>query len=149
MEKLIKQLTERRAWEKLHVLYLGGGGPPRYSPGEGGLATGINASEVPLELVFEADDKYRVALIVALLKNGASANGLKNKREFPLQLALKARDYKLVVTLLQHGADATCLLGKAGDSLLHQALKQMLTTGMSLCCHLTDCTNPSISRMNA
>ena len=91
--------------------------------------------------MFEADEKYRVALILALLKNGASANGLKNKKEFPLQLALKPRDYKLVVTLLQHGADAACLLGKPGDSLLHEALKQMLTTGLSICCHLTDSTD--------
>ena len=130
LEKLIKQLTEKKAWDKLHVLYLGGGGPQRYSPGEGGLATGIDASEIPLELVFDAGEKYRVPLIVALLENGAFPNGLGKKRESPLEMALEAEDYSMVVTLLQYNADPTCIVTKAGDSLLHGALKQLFATGV-------------------
>lgn len=114
----------------MHVLYLGGGGPQRYSPGDGGLATGIDASEIPIELVFEAGDKYRVPLIGALLENGASPNGLRKRRECPLELALEAEDYTMVVTLLQYNADPTCIVTKAGDSLLHEALKQLFATGL-------------------
>ena len=86
---------------------------------------------MPLELVFDAGEKYRVPLVVALLENGASPNGLKRRRECPLELALRAEDYPLIVTLLQYNADATCLLSKAGDTLLHEALKQMFTKGLS------------------
>lgn len=129
---MIKQLTDKKAWEKLHVVYLGGGGPQRYSPGEGGLATGINAAEVPIELVFEAGEKFRVPLIVALLENGASANGLKKRRKNPLELAIEAEDYRLVVTLLQYNADPTCIVTKAGDTLLHEALKQLFAIGVFL-----------------
>ena len=130
LEKLSKQLTEKRAWDKLHVLYLGGGGPQRYSPGEGGLATGINASDVPIELVFEAGEKYRVPLIVALLEDGAQPNGLQKRKECPLELAMEGEDYHLVVTLLQYNADPACIVTKPGDSLLHEALKQMFATGL-------------------
>lgn len=129
LEKLIKQLSERRAWDKLHVLYLGGGGPQRYSPGEGGLATGIDASEIPIELVFEAGEKYRVPLIVALLENGASSNGLGKASKCPLELAMVNEYYNVVVTLLQYNADPDCIVSKTGDSLLHEALKQTFTTG--------------------
>lgn len=132
LEKLIKQLVEKRTWDKLHVLYLGGGGPQRYSPGEGGLATGIDASGIPIELVFEAGDKYRVPLVVALLDNGASANGLGKREKCPLELAVENENYNMVVTLLQYNADPACLVTKTGDSLLHEALKQTLATGWLL-----------------
>lgn len=94
------------------------------------MATGIDASEIPIELVFEAGDKYRVPLIGALLENGASPNGLRKRRECPLELALEAEDYTMVVTLLQYNADPTCIVTKAGDSLLHEALKQLFATGL-------------------
>ena len=38
-------------------------------------------------------------------------------------------DYNMVVTLLQYNADTACVVSKTGDSLLHEALKQMFTTG--------------------
>ncbi|XP_022800232.1 TPR and ankyrin repeat-containing protein 1-like isoform X2 [Stylophora pistillata] len=129
LEKLIKQLSEKKAWDKLHVLYLGGGGPQRYSPGEGGLATGIDASEIPIELVFGAAEKYRAPLIVALLENGASSNGLGKAIKCPLELAIDNEEYNMVVTLLQYNADPACIMSKAGDSLLHQALRQAFATG--------------------
>lgn len=111
-------------------MYLGGGGPQQYSLGEGGLATGIDAAEIPLELVFAVGEKHRASLVMALLENGASPNGLKKKSESPLEMALKAEDYNMVVTLLQYSADLSCLVTKAGDSLLHEAMKQLLTTGV-------------------
>ena len=90
----------------------------------------MDASEIPLELVFEAGEKYRVPLIVALLENGASPNGLRKRRECPLELAMEDQDYNMVVTLLQYNADPACVVTKAGDSLLHEALKQMFATGL-------------------
>lgn len=129
LENLIKQLVEKRTWDKLHVLYLGGGGPQRYSPGEGGLATGIDASGIPIELVFDAGDKYRVPLIGALLENGASSDGLGKRENSPLELAMENEDYNLMVTLLQYNADPACIVTKTGDSLLHEALKQTFATG--------------------
>lgn len=129
LENLIKQLVEKRTWDKLHVLYLGGGGPQRYSPGEGGLATGIDASGIPIELVFDAGDKYRVPLIGALLENGASSDGLGKRENSPMELAMENEDYNLMVTLLQYNADPACIVTKTGDSLLHEALKQTFATG--------------------
>ena len=111
------------------MLYLGGGGPQRFSPGAGGLATGIDASSVPIELVFGAGGKYRVPLITALLENGASPNGLNNKNRSPLELAVEKEDFNLAIVLLQYNADPACLVNKTGDSPLHEALKQTFATG--------------------
>ena len=130
MENLIKQLVEKRTWDKLHVLYLGGGGPQRYSPGEGGLATGIDASRIPIELAFDAGDKYRAPLIGALLENGASSDGLGKREKSPIEQAMESDDYSMVVTLLQYNANPAYIVTKTGDSLLHEALKQTFATGM-------------------
>ena len=129
LETLVKQLVEKRTWDKLHVLYLGGGGPQRYAPGEGGLATGIDASGIPIELVMDAGDKYRVPLIGALLENGACSDGLGKREKSPIEQAVENEDYNMVVTLLQHSANPACLVTKTGDSLLHEALKQTFATG--------------------
>lgn len=80
--------------------------------------------------MFEAGEKYRVPLIVALLENGAHPNGLQKRKECPLELAMEGEDYHLVVTLLQYNADPACIVTKPGDSLLHEALKQMFATGL-------------------
>ena len=77
-----------------------------------------------------ANEKHRAPLVMALLANGASPNGLKKKPESPLEIALEAEDYNMVVTLLQYGADSSCLVTKAGDALLHEAMKRLLTTGV-------------------
>lgn len=79
--------------------------------------------------MFEAGDKYRDPLIVALLENGASSNGLGKKDKCPLELAMENEDYNMVVTLLQYNADPACLVTRTGDSLLHEALKQTFATG--------------------
>lgn len=120
---------EKRTWDKLHLLYLGGGGPQRYSPGEGGLATGIDASGIPIELVFDAGEKYRAPLIGALLENGASSDGLGKRDKSPIEQAMENEDYNMVVTLLQYSANPACVVTKTGDSLLHEALKQTFATG--------------------
>lgn len=129
LENLVKQLVEKKTWDKLHVLYLGGGGPQRFSPGEGGLATGIDASGIPIELVLDAGDRYRVPLIGALLENGASSDGLGKREKSPIEQAMENEDYNMVVTLLQYNANSACIVTKAGDSLLHEALKQTFATG--------------------
>lgn len=77
-----------------------------------------------------ANEKHRAPLVMALLENGASPNGLKKKPASPLEMALEAEDYNMVVTLLQYSADSSCLVTKAGDSLLHEAMKRLLTTGV-------------------
>ena len=79
--------------------------------------------------MFEAGEKYRVPLIMALLENGAFSNGLRKTSKCPLELAMEDEDYNMVVTLLQYNADPACIMTKPGDSLLHEALKQMFATG--------------------
>ena len=127
------------------MLYLGGGGPQRYSPGEGGLATGIDASGIPIELVFGAAEKFRVPLIAALLENGASSNGLGKASKYPLELAMENEEYNMVVTLLQYHADSACIMSKAGDSLLHEALRQAFATGRSRDCSVKRISAYSLS----
>ena len=55
IQNVINKAVADRDWKRLHLLFLGGGGEKKYKNGSGGLATGCDASSVPLEEVIRND----------------------------------------------------------------------------------------------
>ena len=129
LTRLIKEVTLKREWEKLYLLFLGGGGQRQFIKGEGGVATGCDASEIPLELVMLSGTEIRSQLVPILLDSGASPNGLGKGRRSPLALAVDKEEYVVAAALLQHKADVSCLTLKEGDTVYHHALKQAFAKG--------------------
>lgn len=129
MQRLLRELVARHEWDKVFMLYLGGGGMQRFSVGEGGLATGCRAACVPIELLVNSKNEKYNQLVLALLENGACANGLGRRNKPPLALAVDAEQYQLAVALLQHNANPTCLASNEGETPLIEALRLAFTKG--------------------
>ena len=110
-------------WHKLRILYLGGGGATSQPKGEGGLATHIDASRVPLgEIIRSTDSDELLPLVSVLLKHGASANAIEGSAVIPLDEAMTLQNLALVEKLIHNGANP-CVLGKDGEPIVHQALR--------------------------
>lgn len=130
--QLLKQLTskviKKKNWHKLRILYLGGGGPTSQAIGDGGLATGIDAASVPLGEVICSSVPERLPLISALLKHGALANAIEGSDVIPLDEAMTQQNLPLVEKLVHNGANP-CAVGKDGEPIIHQALRNGLKHG--------------------
>lgn len=123
IEKLTSRVIQEKDWVKLKILYLGGGGPTSQPIGDGGLATDIDASSVPLgEIIHSADSKDLLLLVSVLLKHGASANAIEGSALIPLDEAMILQNLALVEKLIHNGANS-CVLGKDGEPIIHQALR--------------------------
>lgn len=122
LEKLVSDVIKKKKWRKLRILYLGGGGPGSQATGYGGLATGINASSVPLGEIICSNVPERLILVSVLLKHGASANGTEESDKIPLEEAMRPPNLPLVEKLVQNGANP-CVMSKEGEPIIHQALK--------------------------
>ncbi|KAJ7371742.1 TPR and ankyrin repeat-containing protein 1 [Desmophyllum pertusum] len=128
LTKLTSSVIKKRDWRKLRALYLGGGGPKSQPVGDGGLATGISASSVPLGEIICSTDPERLPLISALLKYGASANAIEGSDIIPLDEATRLQNLPLVEMLVHNGANS-CVVGKDGGPIIHQALRIGLQNG--------------------
>ena len=116
-------MIQKRDWRKLRILYLGGGGPTSQPIGDGGLASDINASSVPLgEIIRSTDSEELLPLVSILLKHGASANAIEGSAVIPLDEALRLQNLALVEKLIHNGANS-CVFGKDGEPIIHQALR--------------------------
>ena len=120
-------------WDKLKILYLGGGGgggggTPSYPLGEGGLATNIDASSVPLGEVLRYFGSRQPLLTSALLENGVSVNAIEGSDVIPLNEAITLEHLPLVETLVQKGANC-CVASSDGEPIIHKALRIGLKTG--------------------
>ena len=129
MTNLAKQVTERKEWDKLRVLFLGGGGPSRHALGEGGLATNIDASGVPLGEVIHYFPSKQTSLMTTLLELGASANAIDGSTFIPLNEAVEKEDETLVEKLVQKGADC-CVASSDGQPIIHKALNKGFKSGI-------------------
>ena len=125
LEKLTLNVIKNRDWHKLRIFYLGGGGPTSQAIGDGGLATGIDASSVPLGEIIRSSVPERLPLISVLLKHGASANAIKGSDVKPLDEAMELQNLPLVEKLVRNGANP-CVVGKKGEPIIHQALRKGL-----------------------
>ena len=115
-------------WNKLRILYLGGGGSTPQPLGEGGLATNIDASSVPLGEVIRHFGPKQYLLISALLENRASANSIAGSDVIPLDEAMRQEDYPIVEKLVRGGANC-CVAGSDGKPIIHKALRIGLQSG--------------------
>jgi len=110
-------------WNKLRILYLGGGGATFQPKGDGGLATHTDASRVPLgEIIRSTGSGELLPLVSVLLKHGASANAIEGSTVIPLDEAMTLQNLALVEKLIHNGA-SPCVLGKNGEPIIHQALR--------------------------
>ena len=126
VKRLVREVVENRDWKKLGILYLGGGGRGSHPSGGGGLASGFDASEVPIELVISSQETNRLDLVSALLKDGAHPDGLGNANVVPLteaiQQAIQQNNLTLVEELVKRKANP-CALGPNGETPLHEAMR--------------------------
>ena len=129
LKEVTNKVIERKDWDKLRVLYIGGGGPSTQALGRGGLATNIDASSVPLGEVIHHFHSKQPLLMFALLENGASANKIEGSQIIPLEEALKTEDLPLVEKLVRMGGNC-CVASHDGDPIIHKSLKKDLENGI-------------------
>ena len=125
LEKLLSEVIKKKDWRKLRILYLGGGGPGSQPTGNGGMATGISASSVPLGEIIRSNVPERLILVSVLLKHGASANAIKESDTIPLMEAMRLPNLPLVEKLVLNGANP-CVMNKEGEPIIHRALRSGL-----------------------
>ena len=88
IQTVINKAVTDRDWRRLHLLFLGGGGEKRYKKGSGGLATGCDASSVPLEEVIRNDLPELGKFINSLLDHKANADPPEGRKS-PLDVAIE------------------------------------------------------------
>ena len=115
-------------WNKLRILYLGGGGSTPQPLEEGGLATNIDASSVPLGEIIRHFGPKQYLFISSLLENGASANLIAESDIIPLDEAMGQKDYPIVEKLVRGGANC-CVASNEGEPIIHKALRIGLRNG--------------------
>ena len=103
---------EKENWERLRVLFLGGGGPYEACPGEGGLASECDASQVPLELLISSQVKDKKDLVTALVDFGACVDGPLFCQKPPILAALEKEEFEIATKLIQEGAIMDCVLNQ-------------------------------------
>lgn len=108
IQKAVDDAISKQSWERLRVLFLGGGGPFLACPGEGGLAGGCDASQVPLDLLIQSQVEEKLCLVSTLLEAGAHVNGLPLCEKPPLLVALETEEFGIANELIEAGADVAC-----------------------------------------
>ena len=71
---MIDKAVTEKDWNRLHLLFMGGGGEKRFEKGWGGLGTGCDARNVPLEEVVNCDFPRLEQFISVLLDHNAVAS---------------------------------------------------------------------------
>ena len=122
LKQLTSEVIEEKNWNELRILYLGGGGPTSQAIADGGLATGIDASSVPLGEIIRYFGPEGLPLVSVLLKQGSSANAIKGSDVIPLDEAMRLQNVPLVEKLVHNGANP-CVVGGDGEPIIHQALR--------------------------
>ena len=112
VQRAVDDAISQQSWERLHVLFLGGGGPFMTCPDEGGLASCCDASQVPLDLLIQSHLAEKSSLVSTLLELGAHVDGLAICEKPPLLVALETKQFDIANGLIEAGADATCALNQ-------------------------------------
>ncbi|XP_048589125.1 TPR and ankyrin repeat-containing protein 1 isoform X2 [Nematostella vectensis] len=115
MQRIIKDICNKKEWDKLKLLFLGGDPNRNFPQGRGGLATGTDASHIPLDSVLRSDMSNLSKLVAVLIDHGADVNGMRGSKNRPLCLALAQEKYSIVAQLLKHKADPSCIGAKLPD----------------------------------
>ena len=109
IQRAVDEAGARENWDRLGLLFLGGGGPHFACHREGGLASDCDASKVPLELVISSQVRDKLNLVSSLLDFGACVDGLVSCQQPPLLVALEKREFDIVSELIQRGAKMDCI----------------------------------------
>ena len=109
IQRAVDEAVARENWDRLALLFLGGGGPHFACYREGGLASDCDASKVPLELVISSQVRDKLNLVSSLLDFGACVDGLVSCQQPPLLVALEKREFEIVSELIQKGAKMDCI----------------------------------------
>ena len=125
---LLNYVIETKDWNKLKVLYLGGGGPSSLPVGVGGLATNIDIVNVPLGEVIRHLGLKDPLLISVLVEHGASVNLIRGSDVIPLNEAMNKEQLPLVEMLVKKGANC-CATDNEGEPIIHKALRKGLSGG--------------------
>ena len=99
LQTVIAEAVDDKDWDRLHLLFMGGGGEKRFQKGSGGLGTGCDASSVPLEEVIHCDFKDLTDFISVLLDHKASSDPPKG-RENPVDVAIQLHKFDVVNVLM-------------------------------------------------
>lgn len=108
IQRVVDDAISKQSWKRLHVLFLGGGGPYGACPGEGGLASECDASQVPLDLVILSQVADKTCLVSTLLEFGAPVDGLPQCEKPPLLVALENEEFGIATELIETGANVDC-----------------------------------------
>lgn len=112
IQRAVDDAISKQSWERLRVLFLGGGGPLLACPDEGGLASGCDASQVPLDLLIQSQVAEKLCLVSTLLELGAHVDGLPLCEKPPLLVALETEEFGIANELIEVGADVACALNQ-------------------------------------
>lgn len=109
IQRAVDDAISKHNWERLCMLFAGGGGPYDACIGEGGLASGCDASQVPLDLVIAAKVADKLNLLSVLLEFGACVDGLPLCKKPPLLVALEMEEFDIASELISEGAHLACV----------------------------------------
>lgn len=125
--KLMNDVIRIKDFNKLKILFLGGGGPSKLPVGAGGLLANTDARNVPLGEVIRCFGPEE-ALISVLLEQGASVNVTEGSDVIPLEEAIVKENLPLVEQLVQRGANC-CAVSIDGEPMVHKAMRIGLKSG--------------------
>ena len=109
IQRAVDETVAKENWDRLALLFLGGGGPHFACYREGGLASDCDASKVPLECVISSQVKDKLNLVSSLVDFGACVDGLVSCHQPPLLVALEKKEFEIVSELIQKGAKMDCI----------------------------------------
>ena len=112
IQRAVDDAISKQSWERLRVLFLGGGGPFDAFPGDGGLASGCDASQVPLDLLIASNVAEKSGLVSVLMEFGARVDGLPSCEKPPLLVALETEEFSIATELIDEDADVACALNQ-------------------------------------
>lgn len=96
----INKAVNVKDWQRLYLLFMGGGGEKRFQKGSGGLGIGCDASSAPLEEVIPCDFPELAKFISVLLDHKAIASAQKGRKS-PLDVANNLEKFDVVNLLLE------------------------------------------------
>ena len=105
IQTIINQAVAGKDWTRLHLLFLGGGGEQQHKKGSGGLATGCDASGVPLDEVIRCDFPDLKTFISTLLEHKADVSPPKGSGKDPVDVAIELEKFDLISLLMDRNND--------------------------------------------
>ena len=125
-QKVINKAIAEKDWNRLHLLFMGGGGDRRFEKGSGGLGTGCDASIVPLEEVIRCDFPDLMNFISILLDHKASANPRKGGKD-PLDVAIEVGKFEVVNILMDRNNKTGAGVNPSTTSQPHKVSRKLLS----------------------